>query len=106
MPTTVIANKSTTQIKSGAGVLQAIVIANAGTSWTVQVNDGPNLSGNVTAILGATPFTVPAIGTDMLPAPIPFSYGLQIVTAGTTAGEMTLVWYWRKGNSGWPLIRF
>ena len=93
MPVTVIANKATTQIKNGAGVLQAVVVANPGTAWTLQINDGPNLSAGVTAILGATPLTVPAVGTDVLPAPMPFSYGLQVVTAGTTAGEMELVWY-------------
>jgi len=93
MPSTVKADKSTTQVKVGAGVLQAIIISNAGTSWTLQCNDGPNLSGNFTAILGATPLTVPAVGTDLLPAPIPFSYGLQVVTAGTTAGEVEIVWY-------------
>lgn len=93
MPVTVIANKATTQIKNGAGVLQAIVVSGAGSAWTLQVNDGPNLAGNVTAILGATPLTVPAIGTLVLPSPMPFSQGLQVVTAGTTAGELEFVWY-------------
>lgn len=92
MPVTVIANKATTQIKNGAGLLQAVIIANAGTSWTMQLNDGPNQAGSVVAILGATPLTVPAVGTNLLPQPLPFTNGLQIVTAGTTAGEMSLVW--------------
>ena len=94
MPVTVIANKATTQLKVGSGVLQSIVVANAGTSWTLQVNDGPvGATNNVNAILGATPLTVPAVGTDVLPAPIPFSNGLQVVTGGTTAGELEFIWF-------------
>lgn len=94
MPVTVIANKATTQLKNGAGLLQAIIVANAGTSWTLQVNDGPSGNGNATVgILGATPLTVPAVGTNLLPSPLPFSYGLQVVTAGTTAGELEFIWY-------------
>lgn len=93
MPVTVIANKATTQIKTGAGVLQQIIIASPGTTWTMQINDGPSLTqGTFTSLIGTTAMTVPAAGTNILPQPLPFSYGLQIVTAGTTAGELELVW--------------
>jgi hypothetical protein len=39
-------------------------------------------------VLGATPFAVPAIGTVIQwLKPLPFNSGIQIVLAGTTAGE-------------------
>ncbi len=93
MPVTTIANKATTQVKTGAGILEQIVIANAGTSWTLQLNDGPSLTAAAfTPLIGATAMTIPAVGTMLLTRPMPFSYGLQIVTAGTTAGEIELQW--------------
>ena len=92
MPLTIIANKATTQIKTGSGTLQAILISNAGTAWTLQINDGPNSTNGFTAMVGSTAFTVPAVGTNLIPVPLTFTNGLQVVTAGTTAGEMTFVW--------------
>lgn len=94
MPVSVIANKATTQLKFGAGVLQQIIIAGAGSAWTLQVNDGPiGATNSVNPIIGTTPITVPAVGTLLLPTPMPFTNGLQIVTAGTTAGELEIQWY-------------
>jgi hypothetical protein len=94
MPVTVIANKATTQIKTGAGMLLSIVVAGAGTSWTLTVNDGPiGATNSVNAILGSTALTVPAVGTNLLPQPMPFTNGLQVVTGGTTAGELEFNWY-------------
>jgi hypothetical protein len=51
------------------------------------------MAGAITHVLGATPFAVPAIGTVIQwPRPLPFNSGLQIVLAGTTAGEMAVEW--------------
>ena len=92
MPVTTIANKATTQVKIGSGYLRQIIVANAGSAWTLQVNDtGQNQANSAITLLGATPLTI-AAGT-LLPQPLYFGSGLQIITAGTTAGEMDLDWY-------------
>lgn len=93
MPLAQIANKATTQVKIGSGYLRQIVVAAQGSAWTLQVNDiGQGLNSAIT-LLGATPLTVPAVGTLMLPEPLFFGSGLQIVTAGTTAGELDLDYF-------------
>ena len=90
---TAITSSTTTQAKIGPGYLNGILIAAAGTSWTVQVKDGPDASGNFKTILGASAVTVPAVGTDLIPSPVYFGQGLQIITAGATPGELDVAWY-------------
>lgn len=87
-----IANKATNQIKLGAGVIRKITVLNAGTSWTLQLLDGPDSAGNTATLMGASAFTVPAVGTQLLDpfAPLYFRNGLQAVTGGTTAGEIDI----------------
>jgi hypothetical protein len=92
MPVTVISTSTTTQIKNGSGYLSSIEIAAAGTSWTLQIKDGPDVNGNFKTILGASALTVPAVGTNLIPAPVFFSNGLQFVTAGATPGELDVAW--------------
>ena len=53
----------------------------------------PFMAEAITHVLGATPFAVPAIGTVVQwLKPLPFDSGLQIVLAGTTAGEIAAEW--------------
>jgi hypothetical protein len=92
MPVTVISSSATTQAKIGPGYLNSILIAAAGTSWTVQCKDGPDSAGNFKTLLGASAVTVPAVGTDLIPSPVYFGQGLQIVTAGATPGEIDVSW--------------
>lgn len=93
MPVTTIANKATNQLKIGAGYINQIIVTAPGSSWTVQLADGPvGASSNATILLGATAMTVPAVGTLLLPKPMFFSNGIQVITAGTTAGEMDVDW--------------
>lgn len=96
MPLTTIKTSGTTQIKTGQGILQAVIVVAPGTTWNAQFNDGPNpnAGGAFTPLIGSTTtaLVVPAIGTFLLPVPIPFSNGLQVVTTGATPGEITLVW--------------
>ncbi|HEX4714768.1 MAG TPA: hypothetical protein VH164_07565 [Ktedonobacteraceae bacterium] len=99
MPLTRITTSTTTQIKLGAGYIKQLSVANAGTTWTLQINDGPSLgpgsggtgAGNTFyALFGGTPATMT---TGLLNIqPIYFSNGCQIVTAGT-AGELDVDWF-------------
>jgi hypothetical protein len=92
MPLTQIAGKATYQVKIGSGYLKQIVVAAPGSAWTLQVNDvGQGLNSAIT-LLGTTPLTVPAAGTSLLEQPLYFGSGLQVITAGTTAGELDLDW--------------
>lgn len=84
-----LANKATTVVKTGAGILSAVVVNNAGSSWTLQIFDGISSSG--AAIAGATAFTCPAAGS-VLSYNTYFSSGLTIITAGTTAGSITVIY--------------
>lgn len=69
-----------------AGYIRSISCPNAGTTWTLQINDGPNPAGNVVALYGATPV---AITTNIgLLSPLYFSNGCQIVMAGASPGEV------------------
>jgi hypothetical protein len=58
------------------------------------MGSNPFVAGAITHVLGATLFAVPAVGTVMRwPKPgLPFNNGLQIVLAGTTAGEIAVEW--------------
>jgi hypothetical protein len=82
---TEISSKTSTQVKSGMGILHTLTVTNAGTSWTFQIFDNTACSG--TAIAGGSAFTGVA-GTLTFDAG--FSKGLCIVTAGTTAGTATV----------------
>ena len=93
---TVISSKTTTTIKQGVGVIEGILVSGPGTSWTIQVFDSNDATtpSNGRAIFGATAVTVPAAASfiNFGPRGTNFSQGLQIVTAGTTAGELTVFW--------------
>jgi len=93
MPITKITTSTTTQIKQNLpGKLLGIFVSAPGTTWTLQVNDGPNPAGGLVPMMGATPFTIPAVATSFPTFPMDFSNGLQVVTAGATPGEIEVVW--------------
>ena len=52
MPVTIINTSTTTQIKDKGGYISKIIVAAPGTSWTVQLKDGPNQAGNTTTLVG------------------------------------------------------
>lgn len=58
----------------------------------VQLKDGPNAAANTTTLVGSTAITVPAVGSNLLPTPLFFPSGIQVVTAGAT-GELDVDWY-------------
>jgi hypothetical protein len=91
MPISKITTSGTFNLKlSSAGYIQAISVPQAGTSWTLTLNDGPNPAGNVTTIYGATPAAI-TVNLGVL-TPLFFTQGLQVVTAGATPGEMEIEW--------------
>jgi hypothetical protein len=94
MPVTTIANKATNQLKVGSGYIRSIMVISPGTTWTLQLADGPVGNTNTAPIVyGATALAIPAtIGNNLLTQPIFFSNGIQVITAGTTAGEMDVDW--------------
>ena len=83
-----VTTSTTTNFKNSLpGYIRAISCPQAGTTWTLQINDGPDSAGNVVALYGATPATV-TTGLGLL-SPLYFTHGVQIVTSGT-AGELDL----------------
>ena len=79
-------------------MLYGIVVSSPGTSWTLQAFDSVDATtptnGGGRAIFGSTAVTVPAALTvlNFGSTGANFSQGLIILTAGTTAGELTVFW--------------
>jgi hypothetical protein len=82
-----ITTNASTQVKTGAGTLQSIIVSSPGSAWTIQVFD--NSSCAAPAIFGATAVTVPAAGS-VINFNVDFNTGLCVTTAGTTPGEVTI----------------
>jgi len=82
-----INTKTTTLVKSGAGVLYKIVVNKQGSADTITIYDALTATGTPLASI-----------SDTTKAPqydfggIKFSTGLTIVTGGTTAGDYTVVY--------------
>ena len=91
MPVTIISSATTTQVKRGNGTLYGIVVVSTGTNFSLQVKDGPDANGNTVTLLGASAVTPTVVGSNLIPVPIPFVNGLQIVTTNT-AGEFDVIW--------------
>lgn len=76
-----ITSSATIFVKDGAGYIRNFSVPNAGTAWTMTLNDiGP--AGTTTQV---TSFPI-SVGL-ALNAPMFFPHGIQIVTSGT-AGEL------------------
>lgn len=84
-----INSNKTTVVKTGAGVFSGIVVNNPGSAWTLQIFD--NTTAAAPAIAGSTAFACPTAGL-FLPYRANFNNGLTIVTAGTTAGSITVIY--------------
>lgn len=82
-----IATATTTNgIKSGAGTLVGIVINQAGTSSTASIFDNTTATGTTIAILDCSS----RIGD--VQYSVAFSTGLSIITTGSPAPDITVVW--------------
>lgn len=76
-----ISSKTTTLVKSGAGMIGSIAINTAGSADVITVYDALTATGTPIATI-----TAPAQGTSYCEL-LKFSVGLCIVTSGTTAGK-------------------
>jgi hypothetical protein len=83
-----IKTNTTTVVKSGSGSLAQIQVNNPGSGWTMTIYD--NTAGSGTLIGTTTAISALAGGT--LIYTTTFNTGLTIVTAGTTAGDLTVSW--------------
>lgn len=81
-----INTSATTTVKSGSGVLEGVIVGGAGSSWTATIYDNTAGSGTVIAVL------TPNSAHGSIDANLAFSTGLTVVTAGTTAGDLTFVY--------------
>lgn len=79
-----VATNTTTNIKTGAGILNTIAVNNPGGTWTITVNDG----GNTIAVIAPSA----SASSNTLVYECSFNTGLSIVTAGTTPGDITVTW--------------
>jgi hypothetical protein len=77
-----ITSNATTNIKTGNGILNSIVVNNPGATWTITVNDGAS----VIAVIAAA-----AAQSTML-YECAFNTSLSVVTSGTTPGDITVTW--------------
>ena len=92
MPIAAITTSATFQLKaSSAGYVQAINVSAPGTTWTVKLLDGPDSAGNTKTIFGGTTGWTATAGIQPVATPMPFTNGLQVVTAGT-AGELEIIY--------------
>jgi hypothetical protein len=93
MPVTKITANGTYQIKQAPGYVTALSVPNAGTSWTLQLFDGPGLFNTSTylTIYGGAAGGTLTTGTTVI-APLYFGNGIQAILAGT-AGELDIQWY-------------
>lgn len=82
-----IATNTTTVVKSGAGILHLVVINTPGATDTATIYDNTAGSGTVIAVLNDASTSAESITYD-----VNFSTGCTIVTAGTTAPDMSISW--------------
>lgn len=81
-----IATLTTTTIKSGIGILRRIVVNKTGTTDTATVYDNTAGSGTIIATINC------ASAHRTLEYGIRFTTGLTVVTAGSVASDITVVW--------------
>jgi len=86
---TLISTNATTTIKSLPGVFAGVYVTNAGTSWAATVYDSLTGSGTVVLVQATL-----ALGnyTPVSGCGIITQIGLTIVTSGTTAGTLLILW--------------
>jgi hypothetical protein len=90
---TLVSTNATTVIKNSPGVFAGIIVTGAGSAWTATVYDNNAASGTVLVPTTAS-LTVGGVTTG-IPAGvsgIATQTGITIVTAGTTAGTLLVLW--------------
>jgi hypothetical protein len=94
-----ITGNATTTVKSGAGMLQAVIINNASTNGTVTVYDNTAGSGAKIATVQIGSPSGGLLSTSGIPNPaslpalnVKFSTGLTVVTAGSSSNDITVIY--------------
>ena len=80
-----ITANATTQILTDKAILHRVVVNDIGTGWTITVYDDPNSNDSPVAVI------VPTV-TGTLEFNLRLKAGLRVVTAGTAAGDITVVY--------------
>ena len=84
---------ATTVVKTGPGVLWGVYVTGAGSATTVNTYDNTAASGTQLTIPAATTTTTGSVATGIPTGiGIPFTNGLTVVTAGTTAGTIMVIY--------------
>ena len=91
MPTKSITTAGTLNLKQGTGRIYSIFCVSAGTSFTIQLKDGPDSAGNTQVKYGTAAMQGSANTYLLNPnqEPVIFRDGVQVVTGGTP-GEYLL----------------
>jgi len=94
MAVTKLTANGTYQLKDQPGYIVSLQVPNAGTSWTLQLFDGPGLNNTSTSnpVYGGAAGGTLATSTS-LAAPLYFGNGIKVVLAGSAAGEIDIQWY-------------
>jgi len=83
---TIVTSNATTQIKATPGKLAKMIVWGVGTAWVIDVYD--HASANTNPVYQ----WLTAGGAIVADLQIPMIYGIRVVTSGTTAGSVTIVW--------------
>lgn len=81
-----IASNTTTPILTKPGVLHTVTVNTSGSAWVITVYDGPVLAANKIATI------TPGATEETFTYDVILNNGLTIVTAGTTAGDLTVAY--------------
>lgn len=82
----IITASETNQLRTGSGKLAGIVVVDPGTTWVVDIYDDPSANNNqVYKFVSAT-------GLAAVQLQIPMQQGIRVVTSGTTAGRVCIIW--------------
>lgn len=91
MPVSVLTTTGTKQLKVGSGNLLGVIVAATGTAVSIQIKDGPDVNGNSVVLFGNTAIVPTVVGSNLIPVPVPFTNGLQVIVGGTP-GEFDVIW--------------
>ena len=91
MAVTKITANGTYIIKPSSGYIDNLSVANAGTTWTLQLFDGPDQNNADQTIYGGAAGGTLTTGL-VVTNPLYFSKGIKAVLAGT-AGELDIQWH-------------
>ena len=81
-----ITTATTTNVKSGAGVMHMVTVGTAGTTSTTTIYDNTAASGTIIAVVNSS-------GTGYWQYDVTFTVGLTVVTTGSPAPDVTVSYH-------------